>query len=240
MKRDMLVLLVCLGLFSASLLAGSLLEDRGEGRAVPASAPAGGYTLVLDAGHGGEDGGALSAAGDKESDVNLGIVLRLDQIMGLCGVPAVLTRDGDHAIYDPEAQSLREKKVSDLHNRVKLIEGLENPILLSIHQNSYPDPRYSGAQVFYGGAAGSQLLGEYTQEVLRVCLDKDNGRKAKKIPDTVYLMNHVTCPAVLVECGFMSNGEEASLLLTAGYQTKMAATLAGACLQYRRMTMGSG
>lgn len=230
MKRDMLVLLVCLGLFSASLLAGSLMDNREEGRAVLASAPAGGHTLVLDAGHGGEDGGALSAAGDKESDINLGIVLRLDQIMGLCGVPAVLTRDGDHAIYDPEAQTLREKKVSDLHNRVKLIEGLENPVLLSVHQNSYPDPRYSGAQVFYGGGEDSRLWGEYTQEVLRLGLDEGNNRKAKKIPDTVYLMNHVTCPAVLVECGFMSNGAEASLLLTAGYQTKVAAALAGACL----------
>jgi len=230
MKRDMLVLLVCLGLFSASLLAGSLMEDGGEGRAVPVSATGKGYTLVLDAGHGGEDGGAQSAAGDKESDINLGIVLRLDQLMGLCGVPAVLTRDGDHAIYDPEAQSLREKKVSDLHNRVKLIQSQENPILLSVHQNSYPDPRYSGAQVFYGGGEDSRLWGEYTQEVLRLSLDADNDRKAKKIPETVYLMNHITCPAVLVECGFMSNGAEASLLLTSGYQTKVAAALAGACL----------
>lgn len=236
MKRDMLVFLACVGLFSASLLAGSLMEKREEALAAMAAPDSGAYTLVLDAGHGGEDGGASSAAGDKESDVNLGIVLRLDQIMGLCDVPAVLTRDGDYAIYDPGSQTLRQKKVSDLHNRVALIESLDRPILISIHQNSYPDPRYSGAQVFYGKAEGSQRLGEHTQEVLRLCLDQSNDRKAKKIPDTVYLMKHITCPAVLVECGFMSNGEEASLLLTAGYQKKVAAALAGAYLEYLQMS----
>ncbi len=232
MKRDMVVFFVCVGLLSTSLLVGVLLEKRGEDGAVLAVNSPDGYSLVLDAGHGGEDGGASSATGTKESDINLAIVLRIDQLMGLCGVAPVLTRDGDYAIYDVGSGTLREKKVSDIHNRVRLVESLAQPILLSVHQNSYTDSRYSGAQVFYGGAEESQVWGEYTQELLRLGLDSSNNRSAKKIPSSVYLMNHVSCPAILVECGFLSNGEEASLLLTASYQKKIAVALAGACQYY--------
>ncbi len=235
MKRDMVVFLVCIGLLSVSLATGRVLERRGESAAAFSPLSDTGRTLVLDAGHGGEDGGALTPAGDRESDINLAIVLRLDQLMGLCGTPCVLTRDGDYAIYDPGSDTLREKKVSDIHNRVALVESFERPILLSVHQNTYPDPRYSGAQVFYAGTQGSQLWAENTQEALRMCLNENNQRKAKRIPDTVYLMGHVTCPAILVECGFLSSGEEAALLLTGAYQTKVAATLAGAALQYIQM-----
>lgn len=232
MKRDMMILMICLCALAIPLLFGEA-PDPAEQTFAPGRDQH--PVLVLDAGHGGEDGGAVSAAGDKESDINLAIVLKLDQIMGLCGVPVVLTRSEDRSIHDPEADTLREKKVSDLHNRVELVEALDQALLLSVHQNSFPDSRYSGAQVFYGAAEGSQLWGEYTQEVLRVSLDNNNTRGAKRIPDTVYLMNHVTCPAILVECGFMSNGEEVSLLLTSAYQKKMAAVLAGACLQYFQM-----
>lgn len=228
MKRDLVVLFTCLFLLSAAVL----LSERQEAVSAFSSPRQSDYVLVLDAGHGGEDGGAVSQAGDKESDINLAVVLRMDQLMGFCGVPVTLTRDSDRSIHDPSANTLREKKVSDLRNRVAMIEEIEGALLVSIHQNSYPDPRYSGAQVFYGGAEGSQLWGEYVQEVLRESLDVSNERAAKKIPDTVYLMNHITCPAILVECGFMSNGEEVSLLLTSAYQKKMAAVLSGACLQY--------
>lgn len=232
MKRDLLVLFICLGLLAVPVFWG-----KAESSAADVFAPARYSTrvIILDPGHGGEDGGAVSAAGDKESDINLAIVLKIDQIMGLCGVPTVLTRSEDRSMHDSSASTLREKKVSDLHNRVDMVEGINGGLLLSIHQNFYPDSRYSGAQVFYGQAEGSQLWGEYTQEVLRLTLNKDNTRTAKKIPDTVYLMNHISCPAILVECGFMSNGEEVSLLLTSSYQKKMATVLAGACLQYLQM-----
>lgn len=234
MKRELLVLLVCL-----SLLAVAICWDVGDTeQSVETFTPEkyAGQTVILDPGHGGEDGGAVSAGGDKESDINLSIALRTDQIMGLCGLPVVLTRSEDISIHDPSASTLREKKVSDIHNRVKLVDETEGAVLLSIHQNSYSDPRYSGAQVFYGANQDSKLWGENTQEVLRTTLNEANTRAAKQIPDTVYLMNHINCPAILVECGFMSNGEEASLLQTAGYQKKIATALTGACLQYLQMT----
>lgn len=227
MRKYFVVLLICVCIITISLLVSTVFD-------VPVMAPAYecSYTLILDAGHGGEDGGALSAAGDKESMINLSIVLRLDQLMGFCGTPAVLTRTDDRSIHDVSAKTIREKKVSDLRNRVKIVKTTENAVLMSVHQNSYEDSRYSGAQVFFGTSGASQTWGEIAQELLRISLDPSNERTAKQIPDTVYLMKQIQCPAILVECGFLSNTEEAQLLLTADYQKKVATALAGACLRF--------
>ena len=204
--------------------------SRPTGEGAPCFSPRrNGETLVIDAGHGGEDGGAVSADGLVESGVNLAIARRLDLLLGLYGEAPVLLREEDVSLHDPSATTLREKKRSDLQNRVARVEEVEGATLLSIHQNSYPDPRYHGAQVFYAGEI-SLPLAEYTQELLRSHLDPENTRAAKLIPDTVYLMNHISCPAILVECGFLSNPEEAGRLATSGYQTRIAAVLAAAWL----------
>lgn len=146
--------------------------------------------------------------------------------MGFYGRPAVLLRQEDVSLHDSDAQTLRQKKTSDLHNRAELVEKIDGGILVSIHQNSYPEPRYHGAQVFYAPTQGSPELGQYLQAALREGLDPENGREAKQIPDTVYLMNHVTCPAVLVECGFLTNPAEEALLRSDIYQRRLAAVLA--------------
>ncbi len=192
-----------------------------------------GQTLILDAGHGGEDGGAVSLSGAVESHINLAIVLRLDQILGLYGVAPVLLRSEDISLHDRSAQTLREKKVSDLHNRVAAIQAAEPATLISIHQNTFQSPKYHGAQVFYANGALSLPFAQLTQETLRLALDPENGRVPAPIPDSVYLMNHITCRAVLVECGFLSNPEEDRLLQTEGYQCKIAAALAGAWMQFQ-------
>ena len=194
---------------------------RGEGR-----------TLVLDAGHGGEDGGAVSPSGTVESGINLSIVCKLDQLLGFYGQSPLLLRSEDVSHHDADADTLREKKVSDLHNRAARIEDTENAVLLSVHQNTYPDSRYRGAQVFYAGGEESQSFAVLTQEALRAALDPDNNRQAKPIPDTVYLMNHITCPGILVECGFLSNPEEEVLLQSDGYQSKLASALTASWLQW--------
>lgn len=191
--------------------------------------------LILDAGHGGEDGGAVSAAGDKESDINLAIVLKLEQLLAFLGVETVLTRSADVSIYDEGCDTLREKKVSDLKNRVELIQDTPNAMVISVHQNTFTDSRYRGAQVFFGSGDLSRQWGVSTQETLSAVLDPDNQRKAAGIPEHVYLFQHIDCPAILVECGFLSNGEEASLLLTGGYQRKIAVALAGAYLHQLQM-----
>ena len=186
--------------------------------------------LVLDAGHGGEDGGAVSLSGALESQLNLAIAQRVDDVLGLYGVQVLMLRDEDISLHSEGADSLREKKVSDLHNRAATVQAQENAVLLSIHQNSYPDQRYSGAQVFYAPTEGSEPLAQLTQEVLRLALDPDNDRQCKQIPDTIYLMNHISCPAILVECGFLTNPQEEQLLQNSTYQTKLATALAGAYL----------
>ena len=187
-------------------------------------------TVALDPGHGGSSTGA-QYNGIRESDLNLAVVRRVDLLAGFCGVPTVLTREDDRSLHDEEAETLREKKRSDLENRVALVEGTEGAVLLSVHQNSYPDGRYSGAQVFYSNEALSGAWAEVTQETLRTALDQENHRLAKVIPDSVYLMNHISCPALLVECGFLSNPEEARRLETGEYQTKIALSLVAAYLQ---------
>ena len=186
--------------------------------------------LILDAGHGGEDGGAVSVTGMPESRVNLEIVQKLRDILALYGVDPVVLREEDVSLHDPEASTLREKKRSDLKNRVRAVEAVEGGTLLSIHQNSYPGSQYRGAQVFYAPTRGSRELAERLQTALREELQPDNGRQAKPIPESVYLMNHVSCPAVLVECGFLTNPEEEALLRDGGYQRQLAAVLAGAWL----------
>lgn len=196
-----------------------------------------GATLIIDAGHGGEDGGAVSLSGAKESGINLAIARRLELIAALYGIPTQMLRSEDVSLHDASAQTLREKKNSDLHNRVDAVNAVENAVLISIHQNSFEDPRYSGAQVFFAPTEGSESFAEAAQEVLRLTLNAGNQRQAAQISDSVYLLNHITAPAILVECGFLSNAMEDQLLQTPEYQLLVAAALAGAYLQYQN-TLG--
>lgn len=199
-----------------------------------------GYTLILDAGHGGEDGGALSLSGTKESTINLAVTRRLELLMPLFGVEGIMLRQEDISLHSEGAKTLREKKVSDLKNRVAAIQAQENAWLISIHQNMFSDPRYSGAQVFYAPTQGSQALAETMQETLRSALDPGNDRVSKPIANTIYLMNHINCPAVLVECGFLSNPKEEHLLTAPGYQTKLAVALTGGFLTHQAtLTQGA-
>lgn len=186
--------------------------------------------LVLDAGHGGEDGGAVSLTGAPESQINLAIVLKLRDVLGLYGVDPILLRETDISLHDSDANTLREKKRSDLKNRVAATEEVEGGTLLSIHQNTYPGSRYHGAHVFYAPTEGSQVLAEHFQNSIKTALQPENERTVKRIPDTVYIMNHVTCPAILIECGFLTNPEEEALLRDEDYQRKLAAVVAAAWL----------
>lgn len=192
----------------------------------------GAQILVLDAGHGGEDGGAVSVSGVAESGINLAIVLKIDALAGLYGVPVVLTRTEDISLADDAAATLKERKRSDLYNRVALVNETPNACLLSIHQNNYTSSAVSGAQVFYRNTEEGKTWAVLTQSALREAIDPENDRIATQIPDSVYLLNHVTCPAILVECGFLSNPEEDQLLQSNAYQSSLAATVFSAYLQY--------
>lgn len=225
------IVAICL---AAALLAGILTIQKGvrqpEVRVLaPIRLPA--YQLILDAGHGGEDGGAVSITGVAESGINLAVVLKLDQLLGFYGLSPILLRDSDISLHAPEADTLRKKKVSDLHNRVAAIEATPDAVVLSIHQNTFPNGAYHGAQVFYRPGEQSEALAKMMQETLRKGVDPNNKRSPSKIPDTVYLMNHITCPAVLIECGFLSNPEEEAKLRCGEYQLQLALCIASAWLR---------
>lgn len=215
------VLLLAFALIRLNDLAEPVMERSTMGRTGP---------LVLDAGHGGEDGGAVSLTGTPESQINLAIVLKLRDALGLYGVDPILLRETDVSLHNSDAGTLREKKRSDLKNRVTAIEEVEGGTLLSIHQNTYPGSRYHGAHVFYAPTEGSRELAEHFQNSIKTALQPDNERAVKRIPDTVYIMNHVTCPAVLIECGFLTNPEEEALLRDEDYQRKLSAIIAAAWL----------
>lgn len=215
------LLLLVLALGRLEGLTEPVMEPSVLGRTGP---------LVLDAGHGGEDGGAVSLTGAPESQINLAIVLKLRDVLGLYGVDPILLRETDVSLHDRDAGTLREKKRSDLKNRVAAIEAVEGGTLLSIHQNTYPGSRYHGAHVFYAPTESSQALAEHFQDSIKTALQPDNERAVKRIPDTVYIMNHVTCPAVLIECGFLTNPEEEAMLRDEDYQRKLSAIIAAAWL----------
>ena len=188
-------------------------------------------TYVLDAGHGGEDGGAVSADGVKESGINLAVTLRLDALLRFLGRETVLTRAADVSVYSEGAETLRQKKASDLKNRVALVNATPDAVLVSIHQNSLPTaPRVQGAQVFHSASERSAALARAVQETLNESVNAAE-KHEKPIENTVYLMKNVTCPAILVECGFLSNAEEAARLQQPAHQTKLALAVAAGLLR---------
>ncbi len=190
--------------------------------------------IVLDAGHGGADGGAVSADGTPEDDINLAIVLRLRDLFALMGCQTVLTRTGEASLADPDSATLRQEKVSDTKNRVTLINSVANGCLISIHQNTLPGhPTVHGAQVFYGKVTDSDARAAAVQQALNRAINTDNEKNAKPIGSDIYIMAHVNCPAILVECGFLSNSAETKLLLSPEYQTKLAAAICCGYLQYQ-------
>lgn len=235
-KKTLLILFSCVFVFSICTLCICSVLEQNDSIVSAQARLFGDEIVVIDAGHGGVDGGAVSISGAIESQLNLSIAQRLDLIFGLYGVNTRMLRNDDISLHDSTASSIREKKVSDLHNRVKVIESLDNPVVISIHQNTFTDRKYRGAQVFYANGEVSLPFAQITQNVLRETLDPDNTRKPTAIPKSVYLMNHITCKAILVECGFLSNPEEDILLQSPEYQIKLASSIAGAYIQYQQNT----
>ena len=189
-------------------------------------------TVIIDAGHGGEDGGAEVDV-ILEKDINLSIADKLADTLRLCGVRVTEIRDEDISVYDDSAQTLREKKVSDLKHRVEIVNGSENNILVSIHQNKFDNSAYSGAQVFYSSNNDkSRVLAESIRNSVVSLLQNDNTRELKPANSDIYLLDNATVPAVIVECGFLSNDEERAKLLDSGYQSEMAYSIAMGVLEY--------
>lgn len=215
--------LSCMYMLSLTLLTAFALHGL-RAQAAVAGEAAIPRIIVLDAGHGGADGGASGPDGTRECDLNLAITLKTDAVLGLLGEETLLLRSTDTDLSSSDAKSISQKKVSDIRRRVELTNSQPGAILVSIHCNTYSQERYHGAQVFYTG--GAKEFGETMQLALKNGVDPSNARMAKAVSPDVYLMNHIKVPGILVECGFLTNQEELTNLKDPDYQTRLAVTIA--------------
>lgn len=189
--------------------------------------------IILDAGHGGIDPGAVSASGIAEKDINLHIAQKLAVLLRTAGFEVILTRDSDISLHDAQYTAVRQIKTSDLKNRLRLFNEHPDALVISIHQNQFAQAKYRGAQMFAGpNNPESQKLAESLQSAVKTHLQPENTRAPKTATKDVYIIYHAKNPAVLAECGFLSNPEEAALLNTDGYQTQMALALFEGILRY--------
>ena len=184
------------------------------------------------AGHGVPDEGAESSTGTTEAETNLKIALKVQNLLEQSGATVILTRSDENAIYDLDSQTLKEKKISDIHNRVKIGNESSADIFVSIHLNKIPQQQYWGWQCFYkNGNEASTKLAKLLQQNLNEAIQKENNRVAMKI-DNIYIVEHVEIPLSIVECGFLSNPEEEQLLLTDEYQNKLAWGIYNGIMEY--------
>lgn len=187
--------------------------------------------FVIDAGHGGVDGGATSCTGILESQYNLEIALKLRDLMHLLGMHTVMIRETDCSVYT-KGESIAQKKVSDLKERVRIVNSIDDAVLISIHQNHFPQHQYSGAQVFYAPTQTSKELAKKLQDAFVQNVNPGSRRQIKKA-DGIYLMQHIDCPGVLIECGFLSNPKETYLLSNPAYQRKLCSVIACTVSMYQ-------
>lgn len=232
MKRvyiSILIAVLCISLFAISLFVNKNLNASALSSAeISKNYP----TIIIDAGHGGEDGGASSAKGTLEKDINLDIALTLEKMLLQGGYKVKMIRQTDVSIHNPDASTTRERKVSDIHNRVKIADSDKNNILVSVHQNHFSESKYFGTQIFYSkNHLNSQILAENIRKTVTTLLQPDNTRKIKEASN-VYLLDNISVPGVIVECGFLSNPDEAYLLSQEDYRDNMAYCIYLGILEY--------
>ena len=192
-------------------------------------------TIIVDAGHGGDDGGAIGIDGTVEKDINLDIALKLEKILKFYGFNVIMTRTEDVMTCDDGLDSLRKRKVSDIHNRFDLMRKNPDAVFISVHQNKFEDTSQHGTQVFYSGNnEKSKVLAEAIQTSITSAVQPENGRVVKKSGSEIYLLYHAEIPAVLVECGFISNPDEVKKLKDESYRMKLAILIADGLLKYLR------
>lgn len=190
-----------------------------------------GKTVVIDPGHGDPDGGAVASDGTCEEEINLEISKKLRALLEEKCYNVIMTREGHEGIFS-EGSSIKEKKTSDMHNREKIMNESGADIFLSVHLNKFTDPKIFGAQVFYSvnDPDSARLANLIQGELLK--LDEKNKRVAKEAESSIYLMKKAALPALIVECGFLSNPEDANKLKDSQYQDKIASAIARGIEEY--------
>lgn len=189
--------------------------------------------MIIDPGHGGEDGGAVANDGTIEKDINLSISKKLQSIFLQNGFDVVMTREDDIAIYDDGIDTLKEKKTSDMKNRLEIYNSSPQNVIISIHQNKFEQSQYNGTQIFYSkNNADSEILANSIKESVVSNIQPENTRECKEADKNIYLLYNAENPAVIVECGFISNEEDLSKLKNDQYQSQLAIAIFNGFLQY--------
>ena len=222
MKKQLLWIIFC-GITILSALVCTYIFSNAVTAMVETMPVSRTHTIIIDAGHGGLDGGATSCTGRLESVYNLEIASCLEDFMKLLGYQTRMIRKTDESVYKDGA-TVAAKKLSDLKERVRIANEPSDALLLSIHQNHYPDSRYHGAVVLYANTPGSDILARDLQTALVCTLNPGSTRKCKKA-EGIYLMKHITCTGILVECGFLSNPMEEARLRDPEYQKKLSCVI---------------
>lgn len=214
---------IIIGCLFISIFAFMFATNNNGEIAVPTvSLPISGKIIVVDAGHGKPDEGAQSSSGTTEAETNLKIALKLQNLLEQSGCTVILTRSDENAIYDLDSKTLKQKKISDIHNRVKIGNESQADAFISIHLNKIPQQQYDGWQTFYNAKSEEgRKLAISIQDSIGKAVQIDNNRVAKSI-DNIYIIKHVEIPTTIVECGFLSNPEEEKKLLENEYQDKLA------------------
>ena len=230
MRKVSLKLITIYGIVLLAVFILTMATDRTATVMSESASYAQRHTIIIDAGHGGIDGGATSCTGILESGLNLQIALRLNDLMHLLGYDTVMIRATDTSIHT-DGNTIAAQKVSDLKERVRLVNETPNAILISIHQNYFAQSRYKGAQIFYSGTNGSDSLGKLLQSTVISTLNPGSKRGAKRASG-IYLMEHINCPGILIECGFLSNPEEEARLCSDTYQKQLCCVIANSIAHF--------
>ncbi|MEE0969321.1 MAG: N-acetylmuramoyl-L-alanine amidase [Clostridia bacterium] len=218
-----------------SVYAYKIIEtyEKSEEGAVDADISNAMPTVIIDAGHGGEDGGTEGKNGVKEKDLNLDIAFKLRDILKAYGMNVILTRSEDILLYDRNVDYKGHKKSLDLKARLDIAKSVPDSIFVSIHMNAYPSDKYSGLQVWYSkNDTGSKLLADTVQSLIRERLQNENNRKIKAADSSIYLLDRAVSPSVLVECGFLSNPAECEKLSDENYRRSVAFVISMAIMSY--------
>lgn len=190
-------------------------------------------TIVVDAGHGGEDGGASAYGNVPEKELNLEISKTIADMLAFCGARVVMTRNEDILLYDKNSDYNGKKKSQDLAKRLEIANSYECSILISIHMNAFPEAKYKGLQVYYSANTDSSYdLASLIQNTTRVALMPENNRKPKKANSNIYLLDRYIGTGVLIECGFLSNPDEYAKLCTEEYRAELSLSIASSILKY--------
>ena len=225
-KKHIGILIAALAVLIAAAAACRIRE------VTPTLSGNGGFTVILDSGHGSPDGGAVGVSGTEEKDINLAIAEKLRKILESRGFTVIMTREADSGLQSADAQTIREMKISDMHKRREVMEESDADLFLSIHMNSFSDPSVSGLHIFYDKSHpdAEDIAKRIQQKIGEVTGAKTH--TVKTADDSLFLMKNAPIPAILAECGFLSNPDEEARLKTEEYQAKIAWAIAEALFDY--------